>query len=482
MHAAPHYGIFRDEMYYLACGQHLSWGYVDHPPLWPFVAWLLAHTIGTSLLAIRLIPAICGAALVWLTGTMARMMGGNRMAQVLAALAVVMAPIYMLMQHWFTMNAAEPLLWMAIAWCVLRFIDGGNPRWWLWIGIFCGIGLEMKYTIVLFAAGLLLGLAFTPQRRVFASKWFWLGCLATVLIFLPHFVWLAHHHFPFLEYEHNVRSTARDVRRGPVAFFLDQAQILNPLSVLLWMPGLIWLLFSKAGAKFRILAWIFLVVYGLFMVTQGKNYYVSPVYPMLFVAGAVALTQWIRTAWIQGPYAMLLAMSGILLAPITLPLLRPETYLRYQHALGIAPAKAENQPTGPLPQYFADEFGWEDMVRKTAAVYWSLPAEERARTAIFANDWGEAAAVDYFGPKYGLPRSISPHNSYWYWGPRGYDGSIVIVLGSDGTGDREHFRSVVAAGQVDNPWSREDEHFTIWLCRGLTFSFQEKWPQMKKWG
>lgn len=481
--AAPHYGIFRDEMYYLACGQHLGWGYVDHPPLMPFIAWLVSHTLGTSLIAIRLLPALAGAALVWLTGTMARMMGGGRMAQALAALAVLTAPVYMLMQHWFTMNAFEPLLWMGCAWCVLRYIENGNPRWWLWIGVLCGVGLEMKYSVVLFAAGLIVGLALTPHRRVFLSKWFWLGCLAAFLIFLPHLVWLVHNHFPFLEYEHNVRMTARDVRRGPVAFLLDQAAILNPVSAVLWVDGVLWLLFTRAGARYSLLAWTFLVVLGALLITQGKNYYVSPVYPMMFAAGAVGFTRWIRNAWSRAAYTALLAASGVLLAPMALPLLRPETYLRYQHALGIAPIKAENQRTGPLPQYFADEFGWEDMVRKTAAVYWSLPPAERARTAIFANSWGQAAAVDYFGPKYGLPRAISNHNSYWLWGPRDYDGSTVIVLGSDGEGDRKFFSSVLDSGQkTDNPWSREDEHFTIWLCRGLHWNLRAVWPKIKSWG
>ncbi|MFP5230175.1 MAG: glycosyltransferase family 39 protein [Acidobacteriota bacterium] len=482
LRAALHYGIFRDEMYYVACGQHLSWGYVDHPPLWPFVAWILSKTVGASLLALRLIPALCGGGIVLLTGALARRMGGGRMAQAMAAVGIVAAPIYMLMDHLFTMNAAEPLLWMLCAWCVLRFIDDGNPRWWLWIGVLCGAGLLLKYSIVFFAAGLIVGLALGPHRRVFASKWFWLGCAAAFLMFLPHLIWLVHHHFPFLEYEHNVRSTTRDVRRGPLAFFLDQAAILNPVSVFLWIGGLVWLLFTRAGSKYRILAWTFLVVYGVFTITEGKNYYVAPIYPMIFAAGGVAFTQWIRSVWACGAYTALLVVSGILLAPLTIPLLRPETFLRYQAALHLAPPKFENQRTGPLPQIFADEFGWEEMVRKTAAVYWSLPASERERTAIFANDWGEASAIDYFGPKYGLPRAICPHNSYWLWGPGNYDGSTVIVLGSDGTGDREHFQSVVAAGQVDNRWSRVDEHFTIWLCHGLQLDLKKEWPQMKKWG
>ena len=323
MCVANRYGIFRDEMYYVACGQHLGWGYVDHPPLWPFVAWLLSHTIGTSLLALRLIPALCGAALVVVTGAIAREMGGGRMAQALAALAVLAAPVYLLMQHWFTMNAAEPLLWMAIAWCVLRFINSANPHWWLWIGILCGIGLEMKYSIVLFAAGLLLGLALTPHRRIFASKWFWIGCLAAILIFLPHFVWLARHHFPFLEYEHNVRSTPRDVRRGPLAFFLDQANLLNPVSVVLWIGGLIWL-FRPSGAKYRILG---VDVFGGLRRADGH-----PGQELLRFAGlphavrrrAGSLSsQDIRSAWLRGTYTALLAVSGIILAPLAIPVLPP---------------------------------------------------------------------------------------------------------------------------------------------------------------
>jgi hypothetical protein len=380
------------------------------------------------------------------------------------------------------MNAFEPLLWMACAWCVLRSLRTGDPRWWLLTGVLTGVGMEMKYSILFFIAGILIGLALTPERRFLRSKWFWLGTLAALLIFLPHLLWLIHNHFPFLEYEHNVRMTDRDVRRGPLSFLLDQAGILNPLSAPIWIAGALWLLLTRSAKPFRILGWTFLAVLVLFIALHAKNYYVVPVYPMVFAAGAIALERVVMNRWLRGGYFALLALSGIMLAPLTLPVLSPQTYLRYQKALGIAPPKAENQPTGPLPQYFADEFGWEEMVRKTAEVYNSLPPEERDRTAIFANDWGEAAAVDFFGPRYGLPRAVSPHNSYWLWGPHGYDGSTVIVLGSNGSGDREHFRSVAAAGEVSDPWSRTDEHFTIWLCRGLRWDLRAEWPKLKHWG
>ena len=226
-----------------------------------------------------------------------------------------------------------------------------------------------------------------------------------------------------------------------------------------------------------------IVVLGIIMLLKGKNYYVAPVYPMLFAAGAIALERLTESRWkfARAVYVVLIVAAGIVLAPTALPILPVETYIRYQQAIGLVPVKAENQRTGPLPQYFADEFGWDEMAQKTAAVFNSLSPEERAHTAIFANNYGEAGAIDFFGPKYGLPKSISSASNYWYWGPRNYTGDTVIVLGSDGSGDREHFRSVEIVGRTDNPYSREDEHFNILLCRGLKMSLQELWPKMKNW-
>jgi hypothetical protein len=177
----------------------------------------------------------------------------------------------------------------------------------------------------------------------------------------------------------------------------------------------------------------------------------------------------------------LVLIATLVIAPTVTPILPVQTAIRYQQAIGLEPPKAENQPTGPLPQYFADEFGWHDMARKVAEVYQALPPEERDVTAVFANNYGEAGAIDFFGKEYGLPKAVCNHQSYWYWGPRNYTGESVIVLGSDGTGDREHFASVEAVDPVDHPYSRRDEHFEIFLCRGLNKPLPELWPGMKKW-
>jgi hypothetical protein len=481
---AGRYGIFRDEMYYLACSQHLAWGYVDHPPMAVFIAWFARHVFGESPLGLRLPPALAGAALVWMTGKLAREMGGGRFAQALAALSVLVVPIYAILDHWLTMNAFEPLLWMACVWCVLRSINTGNDRYWLWFGLLAGVAFETKYAIAFLLAGILAGVLLTPERRILKSRYLWLGVLACALISLPNLLWQVRNHFPFLELIHNVRMSNRDVVRGPLAFIGDQAMIMQPILFPLWIGGLLWLLLARDGRRYRVLAWAFLVVVTLFIVLHGKNYYVTPVYPMMFAAGAAGFEQITSSRRRLGMsaragYVALIVITGALLAPLFCPILSPEHFVRYQKWIGLQPPTAENQNNGPLPQYFADEFGWEDMVRQVARVYHGLPADEQARTAIFSNGWGEAAAVDFYGPKYGLPRAISRHNNYWLWGPGNYTGEIVIVLRSSGRGDREHFASVEDMGMVQHPYSRRDEWFHIWLCRGPKFNLQQVWPQMK---
>jgi hypothetical protein len=482
---AGRYGIFRDEMYYLACAQHLAWGYVDHPPMTVFIAWFARHVLGESPVGIRLLPFLAGTAMTWFTGGLAREMGGGRFAQAMAALAAAVVPIYLVLQHWLTDNVFEQFIWTLCVWLVVRAINSGNERYWLWFGVVAGVGFETKYSIAFLLLGIVTGVVLTPHRHFLKSRYLWLGVLACAAIALPNLVWEIRNHFPFLELIHNIRMGNRDIARGPLAFIADQAMIMSPVLFPLWAGGLIWLFFSRAGKPYRLLGWAFVVVLSAFIALKGKNYYVAPVYPMLLAAGAVGLerlgpSRRMATAGRIAYVTLVVAVSAAL-APYFVPILSPETYVRYQSAIGLEPPKAENQNNGPLPQYFADEFGWEEMVREVARVYHSLPADEQARTAIFSNGWGQAAAVDFYGPRYGLPASICNHNNYWIWGPRNYTGEIVIVLSSDGRGDREHFQSVEAVGRVDHPYSRLDTHFTIWLCRGAKFNLQDAWPNMKEY-
>ena len=480
---ANRYGIFRDEMYYLACGEHLDWGYVDHPPLIALVAWIARYLFGDSLIGVRFFPALAGAVTVWFTGKVTREIGGGAFAQVLAALAVIAVPIYLIMHHWLTVNAFEPLLWMACIWCIVRAINQNNPRYWIWVGVLVGITMEDKYTIAFFGFAIFIALALTRERRFLATKEFWTGIAIALLIFLPNLIWLVRHDWPFLELMHNVRQSHRDIVRGPLEFVVDQVKIMNPVLFPLWLGGLIWLFLGREGIRFRVLGIVYIVLLAMMIALRGKNYYVSAIYPALFAAGAVAFEQITsaRWKWNRAVYPVLIVGSTFVLAPTVSPILSPENFIAYQKKFGIEPPKAENQRTGPLPQYFADEFDWRQMAEETARVYKSLPPEEQARTAIFANNFGEAGAIDFFGPRLGLPKAICNHQSYWLWGPRDYDGAIVIVLGSNGSGDREHFQSVEPVGHVDHPYSRRDEHFDILLCRGFTGDLREAWKKIKKY-
>lgn len=480
---AGRYGIFRDELYYLACSEHLDFGYVDQPPLIALITWIARHLFGESLLGLRLLPALAGAVTVWLSGKLAREMGGRAFTQGMAALAVAAAPVFLLFHHWLTMNAFEPLIWLGCAWCIVRAINQGEPRYWLWFGLLIGLGMENKYSTAFFALAVFVSLLLTPQRRFLSNNWIWSGALCSLLIFLPNLIWLIRHDFPFFELMHNIRGSGRDVVRGPVAFIADQAMLMNPILFPLWLGGLFWLFLNREGSRYRILGWTYVLMLVAFIALKGKNYYLAAAYPMLLAGGAVAFENITRERGrlSRGLYVGLIVTATCLLAPTVAPILPAETYIRYQKAIGLEPPKAENQPTGPLPQHFADEFGWEEMALEVARVYHDLPPEQRAATAIFANSYGQAGAIDFFGKKYGLPKAISNHQSYWLWGPRDFTGESVIVLGSDGSGDREHFASVEAVGRTYHPYSRRDEHFEIFRCRDLNTTLQALWPKTKKW-
>ena len=480
------YGIFRDEMYYWAGSLRMDWGYVDHPPLTVWLAWIARHAFGNSPLGVRLFSALAGAALVWLTGKLTRELGGGRFAQALAALAVVVVPVYLVSHHWLTDNAWEPLIWMGCVWLIVRIINSGDERNWIGFGVLAGIGFENKYSIAFLLFGLLVGMVLTPHRHFLKSRYLWIGALACAVIALPNFLWQVANHFPFLELMYRVRMSNRDIVRGPVAFIADQATILNPALFPLWVGGVIWLFAGKGReqGRYRMLAWTFLVVLTTFIVLKAKNYYVAPIYPMLFASGAIGferITLERRIGeWSRGMYVVVVIAVGILLLPFSVPVFSPENYLRYQKLLGVELPAFENQRNGPLPQWYADEFGWPEMVEKVARVYNNLPPEERARTAIFSNGWGEAAAVDFYGPRFGLPLAISKHNSYWIWGPRDYDGSTMIILRSGGRDEPSLFESVESVGRVEHPYARRDEYFDILLCRGLKKNLKDIWPGVKE--
>ena len=481
------YGYFRDALYYLACSEHLAFGYVDLPPLIAVLGWIARHTLGTSLPALLFWPALAGALRIIFTAAFARELGAGRFGTVLAAALAATPGVWWVIDHQFAMNGLEPLFWGGLAYVILRLINTANPKLWIAFGAIAGVGLLNKYSIVFFAAALLVGLLLTRQRRLLFTPWILVGGAIALLIFLPNLIWNIQNHWPFLELMRNIRATGKDVILSPGMYLLQQALMLNPVSFPFWFGGLLFYFFSRDAKNYRNFGWTFVITILIFMITHGKDYYSAPAYVMLFAAGGVATERLVNVrpklrTLLRPACFIWLALGVVPLLPLVLPVLPIETFLRYQSHLPFEVPKTERSFVGEtLPQYYADEFPWPGMVAAVARVYHSLTPEEQQRTAIFGNNYGQAAAIDFFGPQYGLPKAISGHQNYFLWGPRHYTGDIVILLGSTEAEERDEFESVTVAATLNNPYAYRYENRPILLCRGLKWNLQTGWSKVKNW-
>ncbi|RJP73695.1 MAG: phospholipid carrier-dependent glycosyltransferase [Candidatus Zixiibacteriota bacterium] len=475
------YGIFRDELYYLACGEHMDWGYVDQPPFVALVAAFSRTMLGDSLYAIRLIPALAGAGVVFLAGLVAKLLGGGRFAQALAALAVILAPVNLFLHHILSMNVFDHLFWALAAWLVIRIIQTEQPRYWIFLGLVMGLGLQNKISMLFFGFGLTAGLLLTRHRRWLKTPWPWIAAGIAGLIFLPHILWQIHYGWPTLEFMRNARLH-KMTPMSPLQFLGVAITEMHPLGFLILALGIGHFLWHRQNHRYRVMGWLFLAVFGLLIVQQGKPYYLSPTYPFMFAGGAVALEGFIRKGWLRAAVLVIILIGGLLTTPLTLPVLSPEQFIRYAQALGLSHESGERHEMGPLPQHYADQFGWEEMVEKIAQAYHSLPPEDQVKCAIYVENYGEAGAIDFLGRKHGLPKAICAHNSYYLWGPRGYTGEIIIELNDDEDFEdlQRHYDQVERRGQVYHPYAMPYENnLSVYLCRGLKRPLAKIWPMLK---
>ena len=484
---AGSYGYFRDELYFLDCGRHLDWGYVDCAPLIAVYA-KTALLLGGSLPALRSLAALAGAARVALTMLLARELGGGRFAQALAGLCVLAAPIYLGVDSILTMNGFESLFWMGCVFFLIRIVRAGDSRLWLWFGVLAGLGLENKHSTLLFGGAIAVALLLSPERRELLKPWIWMAGGIAFLIFLPNVIWQVQHGYPTLEDLENVRRTGKNVVLSPPEFVRQQVLLLHPALFPIWIVGLASFLFGR-GSRLRILGWTYLVLLAMMIVLKAKNYYLAPIYPMLFASGTVAVEGWLtRRAWSRDRLwpkailALLVLAAGAIIAPAILPILPPEKLLAYQRRLGLVPPKTEVRHDGPLDQRLGDQFGWEELVSDVARIYRSLPPEERAHTGIFASNYGEAGALNLFGPALGLPAPICAHQNHYFWGPPKPEPENLIWLQWGREGVEDHCRSVDKVGEHFHPWGMAEEHRPIYLCRGLRHTLAEYWtPDFKHW-
>ena len=482
LYVGGRYGYFIDELYFIACSNHLAWGYVDIAPLVALVVKISRLLFGDSTQSIRLFAALAGAASILLTGRLARELGGGRFAQGLAALSLFLAPVVLSVSNYISMNALELPIWLGCVLLIVRIVRTGNQKLWLWVGLLAGIGLNNKYSMAFLGAGIAGGLLLTAERRMFLKPWIWLAGLLAFLFAVPNLVWNIQNQFPFLQMMAN--RTANVPYHSLASFFVRQVVLLSPVSLPVWLCGLGWYLFDREGKRYRTIGCAFLIVAAIMLLPATKPYYMLPAYPMLLAAGAVQMESWFSRRglrWLKPAYVVTLMASGLVALPFGLPVLSPATCAHYAEALHVAPPPMKQAGNGPLPAFFANQLGWEEMTRAVASAWWHLPREGRSSTAILARDFGEAGAIDLLGRKYGLPGAISGHQNYYLWGPREYTGESVLAIGFPQQQLAFWFDSVEPVGMVWHPYSMASERFIIYHCRSPKQPMAALWPAMKIW-
>lgn len=474
------YGYFRDELYYLACGRHLDWGYVDFPPVIGLIGAVVQGTVGDSLWAVRMLPIVAGAGLVFVTGLIAREFGGKRFAQGLAALCALVAPVLLANHQFFGVNVFEQFLWVLAVYIFARILRTGQLKLWLVFGVVAGIGLMTKLTFLFFGVSVLFGLLLTPHRKWWLlTPWPWLGGLIAFGIFLPHFLWQIAHDWPTLKLT-SAYASGKTYDASLAEAVYMQVMAIHPLSAPVWVAG-IWFLFrGREGNRYRAIGWGFLFLAVTFTALHAKFYWLAPAHCAIFAGGACAFEQMVANrgwGWLKAAYPAALVIGGALTAPLALPILPPRQAVAYNALLGgDAGLKHENVTIRGLPQHFADMFGWEELVALIAGVYDSLPEEEKAGCVILADNYGNAGAVDLFGKDYGLPRAISTHNNYHLWGPGEYSGGVVIAVGIDEQELRALFDEVTLAATFTHPYCMPSENNKpICVCRGLHVDLEKAW-------
>jgi hypothetical protein len=380
------------------------------------------------------------------------------------------------------MNAFDVLFWTLGAYLLIRLLKNDSIPTWIGWGLVIGLGMMNKISMGFFAGGIFVGLLLTKERKRLAGKGFWISAGTAFVIFLPYILWQIPHNFPTWEFMRNA-SLYKNMPTAITAFLSEMVLEMNPINLPILLLGLYFLFFTKAGKQYRLLGWMFVFVFILLRLSNAKVYYIAPVYPILFSVGAVQIETLLKRAnWFKFAIIPLMSICGLVLMPMTLPILPVEKYIAYRQKLGLQTQQMERDAEAELPQYFADMFGWGNLTMEVAKVYNRLSLEERAKCAIFCETYGQAGAIDYFGPKYGLPKAMSNQNSYWLWGPIPCTGEIIICVGSDEEDVAPNYASIQLAGIAHHQYAMpRSQNVPIWICRGLKLPVKEAWKGIRKY-
>jgi hypothetical protein len=475
-----HYGFFRDELYFIICGRHPDWGYVDQPPLVPLLA-AASQAFGISLFALRLIPALFAAGGVFVTARLVREFGGGAFAQSIGGLCVALAPVLLTFGTQLGPDDVGVWLWPLAALYVARLVQGADPRWWLGVGIALGVAGQAKYSVLFFGVALLIGIALSPSRRILLTPWMPAGVALALLIVAPNIAWQISHGLPMLELL-RAGQNGKNVILTPLQFVLADVVILNPVFALVWLGGLI-LAFVRPATRWA--GWTFAIVIVAMIGLHAKDYYPADAYPLLFAAGGVAIeivTR--RAAFLRPVFATLALAAGALLLPFGTPALGETQLVAYSHVVGrfLSTPPREHHKEARMMSDFADMHGWPEMTAAVAAVYDALSPSERIGAGINASNYGEASAINFFGGKYGLPVASSGHNQYWIWGPHFKRGGTLIDVNGDASVLRKVCTSVSLGATYSNPWGMPyEDDLPIYVCRGLNVDVAAIWPSVRNY-
>jgi 4-amino-4-deoxy-L-arabinose transferase-like glycosyltransferase len=480
VNATSPYGFHRDEFLYFAMGRHLRLFAMDFPPFIAIAAEA-SRAFGDSLVLIRLLPALAAAGMIIITALIVHELQGGRFAQLLACTAVLVSPLFMRAGNLFQPVVFDQLWWTLALYSLARVANqkGAQPNDWLLLGAACGLGLLTKFIILVLWASILAALLLTLLRRTLRSRWPWLALLVALAIGAPSMIGQIRLGFPVVSQMGDLQSSQL-ARVTAADFMLGQVMMFGPAFLLaLW--GAACLLGHRSFAQQRALGWACVIAFAAVLMLRGKPYYAGPIYPALFAAGAAALEGMTRTAFYRAAGLGLIALYGLITLPIGLPILPPGPMARYTTALGMTSATTTN--TGvvlELPQDYADMLGWEQQVAAVARVFSALPPPERERAVLVASNYGEAGALDFFGPKYGLPPAIAPLGSYWFFGPGERPGAVVVSIGTPPEELLTFFRSAILVTIVNEPWVvPEERDVPIVVARDPYRPLQAVWPEFK---
>ncbi len=476
--SANRYDLFRDELYFIVCGRHPAFGYADQPPLVPFLA-AGAYAIAEQTWLVRLPAVFAAAALVWVVVAFARLLGGRDGASWIAGLAAGTAPMLVGLTATLNTTTFEPLAWTIVAYGLARAALLNDRPALLWTGLVAGFAMEAKYALPLWLLALALGLAFFPERRLFRSRELWLGLAIAFTIAVPSIVWQAAHGFPFVELVRNAGQ--KDLAVSPAAFALNQIFVLDPLFAPIWLCGLIGPFFTRDLRAVRFISIAFLISAFTIVGGHGKDYYLAPAYPPLFAMGGIVIERLVRSPSLRVAYTTVAVALALVAAPLALPILPPQTLASYQHELRLGSRPQEQGDAGEaLPPTFADMLGWHDFVREVGLAYDAIPQRERARTSLLLDNYGEAAALDVYGPAYHLPPALSGHNQYFFWGMRGQHPANLLRVQFHPDRLRPHCAEMTVLGTTQPLYARSFENGkVIAFCRNVHPSLPTLWPSLR---